>query len=109
MRHQPEHGNERHRVSQADDRARRDRRGQRFGERQQQLAGRHHGRAGDDQCLGTESVEQQAGGHLCAGVHDDLEDDERGQHARAGSEAVGGVQPRYAKCGAVEDRDNVCE
>jgi len=37
--------------------------------------------ARDDQCLGAESVEQQTSGHLCAGVHDDLKDHERGQHA----------------------------
>ena len=33
--------------------------------------------------LGAEPVEQQPGGHLCAGIDDDLQDDERGQHAGA--------------------------
>ena len=80
MRHQPEHGDERHRVPEADHRPRRDRRGQGFGEREHQLSRRHHGGAGEDQCLGAESVEQQTGGHLCAGIHDDLKDHERRQH-----------------------------
>ena len=90
-------------------RPRRDRRGQRFGEREHQLARRHHGGTGEDQCLGAESVEQQTGGHLCAGIHDDLKDHERRQHTRAGVEAIGGVQTGNAEGGAVEDGDDVCE
>ena len=74
-----------------------------------QLARRHHGGAGDDQRLGAESVEQQARGHLCAGIHDDLKDHERGQHTGAGAEAIGGIQTGNAKSGAVEDGDDVCE
>ena len=54
--------------------------GQRFGEREHQLARRHHGGAGDDQRLRAESVEQQPRGHLRAGIHDDLQDHERRQH-----------------------------
>ena len=61
-------------------RARRDRRGQRLGEREHQLARRHQRGAGDDQRLGTEAVEQQTGGHLGAGVDDDLKHHERRQH-----------------------------
>jgi hypothetical protein len=72
--------------------ARRNCRGQGFCEREHQLARRHQGSARDDQCLGAEPVEQQTSGHLRAGIHDDLKDHERGQNARAGAEAVGGLQ-----------------
>ena len=83
--------------------------GQRLGERQRQLAGRHQCRAGNDQRLGAEPVEQQARGHLGARVDDDLQDDERRQHAGAGGEPVGGLEPRDAERGAVEDGDDVGE
>ena len=109
VRHQPEHGDERHRVPEADHRPRGDRRGQGLGECEYQLAGRHHGGAGDDQRLGAESVEQQTRRHLCAGIHDDLKDHERGEHARAGAESVGGTQTGNPKGGAVEYGDDVCE
>ncbi len=66
-------------------------------------------RAGDNERLGAESVEQQTGRHLCAGIHDDLNDHERGQQTRAGAEAIGGIQTGNAKSGAVEDGDDVCE
>jgi len=109
VRHQPQHGNERHRVAETDHRTRRQRRGQRFGGRQYQLARRHHRGPGEDQRLGAESVEQQAGRHLRAGIDDDLKDHECGQRTRAGAEAVRGIQTGHAEGGAVEDRDDVCE
>ena len=72
-------------------------------------ARRHHRGPGEDQRLGAESVEQQAGRHLRAGIDDDLKDHECGQRARAGAEAVRGIQTGHAEGGAVEDRDDVCE
>jgi len=46
---------------------------------------------------------------LCAGIHDDLNDHERGQQTRACAEAIGGIQTGNAKSGAVQDGDDVSE
>ena len=101
VRHQPQHRDEGDRVAEADDRPRGDRGGQRLGERQRQLARRHHRRTRNDQRLRAEPVEQQARRHLGARVDHDLKNDERRQHAR-GLRRTGRRPPdprRRAWCG----------
>jgi hypothetical protein len=93
VRHQSKHGDERDRVAESDHGARPDRQGQGRRQRERELAGRHERGTRDDQDPRTVAVEQYSGGHLGAGVHDDLQHHERRQHGRGGVKSFGRIQP----------------
>ena len=102
-----QHADERQRVARAHQHARGDRERQRRRQREQQLARGHRQRPGHDQHAAAEPVEQQADGHLQAGVDQQLQHHEAGQGRGPGGEPVGGVQPRHAERGAVHHADHV--
>ena len=106
VRHQAQHRDEGEGVAESDDGAGADGQWQRLGQRQQQLAAGHQRRARDDQHPRAVAVEQDPGGHLGAGVDDDLQDDERREDAGAGVEPLGGGRgrTRLASCGRVRRR-----